>query len=152
MPHASINTLTSKSNMSASLAQGSSSPSPPSSSSPSSSFSCAVIGAEVSLHDTLQNMLVSSPRSEVQAKIFTSDFSTSPHSAALRGMCWRLMLGVLQDSDGSIGKWVQELRESVVSYAALKSKLMPKVCMYVHMYICISVYMYAFVTHHHQKK
>ena len=62
---------------------------------------------------------------DVQSKIWIGDFFKDPHSKALRGLCWRMMLGVIKSS--GVGGWATDLLSSVDDYTSLKGKVMPKI-------------------------
>jgi len=67
------------------------------------------------------------PKSDLQRNIWVGNWAKSASdTGCLRGLCWRLMLGVLRDG-GGFEDWVEELRLSVDTYNKLKMDSMPKI-------------------------
>ena len=67
---------------------------------------------------------LSVPKADLQRQIWAGTWAKPPVTQYLRGLCWRITLGVL--STANISSWAQEMRQSVELYATLKSNTMPK--------------------------
>jgi hypothetical protein len=68
------------------------------------------------------------PKLELQKLVWTNSWCKYPSATKIfRGICWRLMLGVIKSETNDLNDWTDELNASVVSYNKLKSDLMPRI-------------------------
>jgi hypothetical protein len=66
------------------------------------------------------------PKDELQRSIWIGKFSSCEVSAELRGLCWRLVLGILDyNNDSDLTTWGVEIENYISTYADLKAGAMP---------------------------